>query len=236
MEQHGRSLSRKTSHGMEHGVTVLEPPSEPHRDAVEQTPTRAATDPAFERQVLAHWEGLAIQARYLCRNRAESEDLLQEVIMKALQYRHQFERGTNLRAWLRTIMRNTFLLRQRGRNREAAFDPERAELWLAHHDDPTIAMQLDDVRRALRLLPERYRDALTLAAAGSSYDEMSCILGCAVGTVKSRLSRARDLLQAVLQEGEFKALPCSSNPAEILEADFNSLANRGGVALAPQFH
>jgi RNA polymerase sigma-70 factor (ECF subfamily) len=196
----------------------------------------ADADPAFEHLVLAHRDGLAVQARYLCRNRAESEDLVQEVVVKALQHRHQFQPGTNLRAWLRAIMRNTFLLRQRGRNREASFDPERAEPWLARHDDPTIAMQLDDVRRALRLLPARYRDALTLAAAGSSYDEMSCILGCAVGTVKSRLSRARDLLQAVLQEGEFKALPCSSNPAEILEADFVSLASRGEARAEPLFH
>jgi RNA polymerase sigma-70 factor, ECF subfamily len=188
----------------------------------------APADPDFEHQVLALSDALAVQARYLCRDRVEAEDLVQDVVMKAFQYRHQFERGTNLRAWLRTIMRNTFLLRQRGRSRESDFDPDRAERRLAQYSDPTIAMQLDDVRRALCLLPKTYRDALTLAAAGSSYDEMSCILGCAVGTVKSRLSRARDLLQAVLQEGEFKALPRSSNPAEKLEADFYSLAGGGG--------
>lgn len=217
-------------------MALCTPPREAPREPLERGSRRTASDPDFDQQVLAHWEALAVQARFLCRSRAESEDLIQEVVMKALQYRHQFERGTNLRAWLRTIMRNTFLLRQRGRSRESDVDPESAQRRLAHLDDPTIAMQLDEVRRALCLLPKPYRDALTLAAAGSSYDEMSCILGCAIGTVKSRLSRARDLLQAVLQEGEFKALPCSSNPAAKLEADFISLTARARADQAQQLH
>jgi RNA polymerase sigma-70 factor (ECF subfamily) len=200
-------------------------------EPTELTPCATPPDePSFEEQVLLHGQFLRFYARYLCRNPLEAEDLVQDVILKALQHRKQFEPGTNLKAWLRTIMRNTHILRSRRRWREADYDPERAERKLVSAADPTIPMELDDVRRALCLMPERYRDALVLAAGGSSYDEMSCILGCAIGTVKSRLSRARDLLQAVLQEGDFKALPCSSDPLARLEADYASLAALGSAA------
>jgi RNA polymerase sigma-70 factor (ECF subfamily) len=179
---------------------------------------------SFEGQVLLQAQFLRFYARYLCRDRLAAEDLVQDVILKALQHRDQFEPGTNLKAWLRAIMRNTHVLRNRRRWREVDYDPEGAERKLVSWADPSIPMELDDVRRALCLMPPRYRDPLVLAAGGSSYDEMSCILGCAIGTVKSRLSRARDLLQAVLREGEFKALPCSSDPLAKLEADYASLA------------
>lgn len=185
---------------------------------------RDSENSTFESQILLQSDFLAFYARYLCRNRAEAEDLAQEVVLRALQHQHQFEPGTNLKAWLRAIMRNTHLLRSRRRWREGTYSPELAERTLVSTSDPAIPMELDDVRRALRLLPPRYRDALVLAAGGSSYDEMSHVLGCAVGTVKSRLSRARDLLQAVLQEGRFKALPCSSNALATLEADYALLA------------
>jgi RNA polymerase sigma-70 factor (ECF subfamily) len=194
-------------------------------EPTELTPCAIRTEPSsFEAQVLLQAQFLSFYARYLCRDRLEAEDLVQDVVLKALQHRDQFEPGTNLKAWLRTIMRNTHLLKNRRRWREGDYDPERAERRLVYAADPTIPMELDDVRRALCLMPARYRDALVLAAGGSSYDEMSYILGCAIGTVKSRLSRARDLLQAVLREGEFKALPCSSDPLARLEADYASLA------------
>jgi RNA polymerase sigma-70 factor (ECF subfamily) len=196
----------------------------------------AATAPSasasFEQQVLAQRPFLHFYARYLCRERTEAEDLVQEVLLKALQHQDQFHPGTNLKAWLRVIMRNTHLLRSRRRWREVDYDPERAENRLVSDGDPTIPMELDDVRRALCLMPARYRDALVLAAGGSSYDEMSYVLGCAVGTVKSRLSRARDLLQAILQEGEFKALPHSVAPVAQLEASYAALvAESSGLAV-----
>ena len=194
-------------------------------------PQMCREESTFEEQVLLQAEVLGAYARYLCRDRGEAEDLVQEVILRALQHRHQFEPGSNLKAWLRAIMRNTHLLRNRRRWREADYNPEVAERRLLCVSDPTIAMELDDVRRALRLMPARHRDALVLAAGGTSYDEMSGIFGCAIGTVKSRLSRARDLLQAILQEGCFKQLPSSSDPLAKLEADYVALAKtRSAVA------
>ena len=181
------------------------------------------TTKSFEDQVLAQRESLRRLAMYLCRNRSEADDLVQEVLFRAFRYRAQFRDGTNHCAWLRTIMRNTHLLRSRTSRRQADYDPERLEARLATSTDPTLGLELDDVRRALTLLPERYRQALLLAAGGGSYDEISFILRCPVGTVKSRLSRARGLLRAVLAEGEFKLLACSREPLAALEAQFRTL-------------
>jgi RNA polymerase sigma-70 factor (ECF subfamily) len=174
--------------------------------------------------VLEQSDSLRILARYLCRDRFEAEDLCQEVLMRAFRCRHQFEPGTNLKAWLGAIMRNAHALKGRRSRRQADYDPEVAEYVLATTTDPTIPMELDDVRRAISLLPARCREVLLLAAGGSSYDEMSFALRCPIGTVKSRLSRARDLLHAVLAEGDFRSLPYSRNPLGELESQFAALA------------
>lgn len=181
------------------------------------TPAGAAALKSFEAQVLDHRASLGRLAGHLCRNRLEADDLVQEVLLKALLYRHQFTPGSNLKAWLNTILRNAHALRSRRRRREAHCDPQLAADRLATTCDPTIPMELDDVRRAMTLLPARCRDVLVLAAGGSAYDEMAFILGCPIGTVKSRLSRARDLLQAVLAEGAFRGLePCGDPAARVL--------------------
>ena len=183
----------------------------------EQSPAAAAAFKAFESQVLEHRASLGRLAGHLCRDRLEADDLVQEVLLRALLYRHQFTPGSNLKAWLNTIMRNAYALRSRHRRRETHCDPQLAAEQLATTCDPTIPMELDDVRRAMTLLPARCRDVLVLAAGGSAYDEMAFILGCPIGTVKSRLSRARDLLRAVLAEGTFKGLaPCADPAASVL--------------------
>jgi RNA polymerase sigma-70 factor (ECF subfamily) len=184
---------------------------------------RGAALTAFEGQILEHRTSLGRLAAHLCRNRIDADDLVQEVMMKALLYRHQFTPGSNLKAWLNTILRNTHALRCRRRGRETHWDPESVAERLPTMCDPTIPMELDDVRRALTLLPPRCRDVLVLAAGGSAYDEMAFILGCPIGTVKSRLSRARDLLQAVLAEGAFKDLEPCADPAELVLLQFAAM-------------
>ena len=189
----------------------------PPQDAASKAPK------PFESQVLAHKDGLLRLALYLCRDRGEAEDLVQDALLKALYHWRQFEAGSNMKAWLSTILRNTWFLRSRRRLREPPFDPQMSAETLGASSDPTIPMELDDVRRAMSLLPRRCRDVLVLAAGGSSYDEMSFILGCPVGTVKSRLSRARDLLQATLAEGDFKALAHCDDPAARFLSEFAAL-------------
>ena len=181
---------------------------------------------AFQSQVLEELQPLRRFSRYLCWDRSEAEDLVQEVVVRALANRHQFTMGTDLRAWLRAIMRNTFALRGRRRRREADYDPVKAEKLLATSGDPSITMELEDVRRALTLISPHFREVLILAAGGSSYDEMSFVLGCSLGTVKSRLSRARDELQAILCDGSYRTLGCCSDPVGNIEAQFATLSAR----------
>jgi len=128
-----------------------------------------------------------------------ADDLVQETLLKAWSHLDSFQEGTNLRAWLFTILRNTFITEMRRRRREVEdADGKNAEgLSVAPAQQGHIDMQ--DVRKALALLPPRQREALVLVGAvGMSYDETAEITKCAVGTVKSRVNRARSRLAQLL--------------------------------------
>jgi RNA polymerase sigma-70 factor, ECF subfamily len=135
----------------------------------------------------------------LCGQHDRADDLVQETLLKAWSHLDSFQEGTNLRAWLFTILRNTFITEMRRRRREVEdADGKKAEgLFVAPAQQGHIDMQ--DVRKALDLLPPRQREALVLVgAAGMSYDETAEITKCAVGTVKSRVNRARSRLAQLL--------------------------------------
>ncbi|HEX2148498.1 MAG TPA: sigma-70 family RNA polymerase sigma factor [Pseudorhizobium sp.] len=137
-------------------------------------------------------------ARTFCRNPTDADDLVQETLMKALANLDKFEPGTKLKSWLFTIMRNTFYTRSKVLGREAPGAEEPVS-----GDTPTPATQeisarAKEVQRALQKLPPHYREVLTLVAIlGESYEAAAEICDCAVGTVKSRLNRAR---HQILQE------------------------------------
>lgn len=138
---------------------------------------------------------LRIYARSLTRGGSEADDLVQETLTKALANVSRFQPGTNLRAWLFTIMRNSFLT-QAGK---AARERVGAEGCVAEnvicfpsHD---LHMAHNRVMAALTRLPAPYREALTLAfVMGESYQDVAAICGCAIGTVKSRINRARHMV------------------------------------------
>ena len=135
----------------------------------------------------------------LCRQDELADDLVQETLLKAWSHLDSFQEGTNLRAWLFTILRNTFITEMRKRRREVEdANGKKAEgLSVAPTQQGHIDMQ--DVRKALDLLPRHQREALVLVgAAGMSYDETAEITQCAVGTVKSRVNRARTRLAQLL--------------------------------------
>jgi RNA polymerase sigma-70 factor (ECF subfamily) len=146
----------------------------------------------------------------LTRNRAEAEDVVQETCLRAFRAFDRFDPGSNCRAWLFTILRNVFLNRQRGRDREVhdadgvlAMEATEATTLGAPANNPEEeflqTVLHGDVDRALRALPLVYREAVILAdLEGLSYREVSEVLRCPVGTVMSRLSRARHLLQRSL--------------------------------------
>lgn len=139
-------------------------------------------------------------ARTFCRSRSDADDLVQETLAKAIANLHRFEPGTNLKSWLFTIMRNTFLsgVAKSRREmtgievREAGSGPDAPQEWSA---------QVHEVRAAISRLPQAQREVLVLVGMlGVSYGEAARICDCAVGTVKSRLSRARVALLVELGE------------------------------------
>lgn len=186
---------------------------------------------AFERELLAAVPFMRAFARSLCRDPEQAEDIAQETLLKAWQCRSQFQPGTNLRAWLSTILRNRYYSGQRRLKWRAEFDAEAIERTLMAPDDPSVTVELEDVRRALAMLPAFQREALILVGAGGlSYDEVAHIVGCPVGTVKSRVRRARDELESILFQGRPTPMASSGAPLKALVDDFDRL--RAGAAAA----
>lgn len=149
-------------------------------------------------------------ARSLTRNPAEADDLLQETLVKALDKIHQFTPGTNMKAWLFTIERNVFYSRYRKRCREGGQVAEDA-IELSCEPEQEWMMKMKAMHRALDQLPEDQREVLVLVSgAGLSYVKAAEVCGCALGTIKSRVSRARARLLTLLQV---------KNQAEFLETD-----------------
>jgi RNA polymerase sigma-70 factor (ECF subfamily) len=141
-------------------------------------------------------------------HRPEAEDLAQEAMIKAWRARSSYQAGTNFKAWLFTILRNEHYSRARRSWRSVALDPGVAESTLVVADDPSVREELLDVRNAMQLLSFDQRQALVLVtAAGLSYADTAAICGCAIGTVKSRVNRARAELVGILerQSGKHRA-------------------------------
>jgi RNA polymerase sigma-70 factor (ECF subfamily) len=167
----------------------------------------------FEEYALAHLDALYRTALRLTRNRAQAEDLVQDAYLRAFRKFHQFEPGTNCRAWLFTIMRRLFLNSLRDRDREQlADDPDscstsaEASATAPASGNPEVeffhTVLSRDVDRALKSLPLVFREAVILVyLEGFSDREAAEVLACPVGTVMSRLSRGRRLLRHALSGG-----------------------------------
>jgi RNA polymerase sigma-70 factor (ECF subfamily) len=174
-------------------------------------------------------------ARTLCRNRADGDDLAQDALVRAWGRRDSHAPGTNLKAWVFMIVRNKFYADRRRAWRSVHLDPRIAEETLVAVTSATASLDLDDVRRAMLELSDEQREALTLVAvAGLPYQEVAVICGCAEGTVKSRVSRARRRLTEVLALGEMavQKQPPGVAMATIL-ADAQKL--RAGFVTRPRY-
>src|SRR6187200_2556838 len=135
----------------------------------------------------------------LCGDIERADDLVQESLLKAWDHLESFQEGTNLRAWLFTILRNTYFSECRRRRREVEDRDGTKAAELAVHPGQQGHLDMQDFRRALNVLPPDQREALILVgAAGFSYEEAAAISGCAVGTIKSRVNRARTRLSGLL--------------------------------------
>lgn len=163
----------------------------------------------FDVDALAHVDSLFGAALRLTRNPADAEDLVQETYLKAFRFAAQFEPGTNLKAWLHTILHNTFLNQRRQSGRDPVeVDSELAEQAAVHvggDDTPEeilLRSTLDaDVQAAIDSLPDVFRQAVWLRDVEEfSYADIARMLAVAPGTVMSRISRGRRLLFDRLRE------------------------------------
>jgi RNA polymerase sigma-70 factor, ECF subfamily len=178
-----------------------------------QPPSPAPTDQkreSFRKEALVHLDVLYRVALRLTGNRSDADDLVQETMLKAYRAWDQYEQGTNAKAWLLTILRHAFINEYRRRIRHPetvdidAIEPF-AVFSEVQDEDPQGAffdrIVDDEVLRAIDQLPEAFRETLVLSdVEGMSYQEIAGILGVPIGTVKSRLFRARQLLQGKLYD------------------------------------
>jgi RNA polymerase sigma-70 factor (ECF subfamily) len=176
---------------------------------------RSGTPVAFEAEVLTHLDAMYGVAMRMTKNTASAEDLVHDSIVKAVRARQQYKAGTNLKAWLLRILTNTFINRHRrgGLERDILEGPDAGPLahrWIGAATmramrDPereALAPLVEaEVRNALEELPEHFRLPIVLSdVEGLSYKEIADVMGCPVGTVMSRLHRARKMLQVTLRD------------------------------------
>ena len=145
-----------------------------------------------------------------------ADDLVQETLMKAWKYHDSFTAGTNMKAWLYTILRNEFYTQLRKRKREVEDADGIYSDKVSVPSEQQGHLDLADFTIALAKLPEDQREAIVLVgASGFSYEETAEICGCAVGTIKSRVNRARNRLAELLELGdEFQLQSSNKSPAE----------------------
>lgn len=157
------------------------------------------TTTSWRDQVVGLIPALRAFAWSLSHNGSDADDLVQDTLIKAWTNREKFEPGTNLRAWLFTILRNTYYTNVLRRRREVRDETGEyaATLKAPATQDWSVAMR--SLQQALQQLPDEHREALILVgAAGLSYEEAAEICGCALGTIKSRVNRARARLLKIM--------------------------------------
>ncbi|MBD8556577.1 RNA polymerase sigma factor [Rhizobium sp. CFBP 8762] len=169
--------------------------------------TTPDTTASFKREMLSALPSLRAFAMSLIGRHDRADDLVQDTIMKAWAKQDHFEMGTNMKAWLFTILRNELYSQMRKRGREVQDSDGFFTESLAQHPSQYGSLDLQDFRKALESLPSDQREAIILVgASGFSYEEAAEICGCALGTIKSRVNRARQRLQDILKingEGDY---------------------------------
>ena len=163
-------------------------------------------------------------------DREFADDLVQDTLVKAMQAEEQFQRGTNLRAWLFTILRNTFCSQVGRKRRHVEMQDEDLERLATTAAPQEGRLEAIAFRRAFKQLSAPHREVLVLSVLqGMPYEAIAAQCGCEVGTVKSRVNRARAQLKAMLLDGEIPLQPrrtpaAENRPIEVAEAPARLLA------------
>ena len=197
----------------------------------ERTPEQKAD---FKRELTEVVPHLRAFARGLCGRPDVADDLVQETMLKAWAAQERFEPGTSMRAWTFVILRNAYLTDMRRNRFRGDYDEGVAERILTAPAGQEEPIHLSDMHRALLTLPPERREALLLVGAGGfSYEEAATICGCAVGTIKSRVGRARATLTSMLQDGDIPQRSLDDDTAHraILE-ELDDVAAGNGIAAA----
>jgi RNA polymerase sigma-70 factor (ECF subfamily) len=171
-------------------------------------------DEGFRNELLGVLPHLRAFARGLCGRADFADDLVQEAAIKAWVARERYTPGTNMRAWTFAILRNHYLSELRRSKRQTNLDEGAVERMLVMDADQEGPLHLSDMEAALqKLAPERREAVLLIGASGFSYEEAAEIAGCPIGTMKSRVARARTDLARMLDE-EPEAIMVKSPPSD----------------------
>ncbi|PWL24867.1 MAG: RNA polymerase subunit sigma-70 [Altererythrobacter sp. XM-24bin4] len=193
-----------------------------------ETKRTAAQKLEFKRELEAVIPHLRAFARGLCGRPDMADDLVQEALLKAWAAQERFEPGTSMRAWTFVILRNAYLTDMRRNRFRGEYDESVAERILTAPASQEEPIHLSDLHRALLTLPPERREALLLVGAGGfSYEEAANICGCAIGTIKSRVGRARVALTSMMEEGSIpqRSLDDAGAHPAILQ-ELKSVANK----------
>lgn len=193
--------------------------SDQHESNQETASTGALTDAEFRSLLGGVIPHLRAYGRSLSGNPDMADDLTQDTMVKAWASRDRFERGTSIKAWTFVILRNTFLSQMRRNKFRGEYDEATIERTLSTPALQEGSTEMSDLQRGLMELSQDQREALILVGAGGmSYEEAASICNCALGTMKSRVSRARASLEEILARGEFKQKRSDAVPARLAMA------------------
>lgn len=176
-------------------------PEDTQAEALPRVPVQrdAAAERTLKDEMLSTIPSLRAFAFSLCGNADRADDLVQETLMKAWINQNSFTQGTSMSAWLFTILRNVFYSEYRKRRREVEDAEGTMAARLISVPEQNGHMDLQDLRAALQKLPAEQREALILVGgSGFAYEEAAQICGCALGTLKSRVNRARNAIAALM--------------------------------------
>lgn len=157
----------------------------------------------FHENLVSMLPQLRAYAMTLTRNRAAADDLLQETSLKAWRAQAQFSPGTNFKAWMYCILRNEYISSLRRNKRPTVSVDQVPEEFFSREGDQDSKVMVGEVIKAMDLLNKEQREVLVLTCMnGLSYEEVAQVVGCTIGTVKSRLWRAREHMQKLVMGSE----------------------------------